>query len=52
MGTFKKTVKANLKNFKAAYNNTYLIGAAALHTEKTTQALAEQGQLLTRVPSI
>lgn len=51
MDTFKKTVKSHLKSLKTAYNNTYLIGDAALYTEETVQALAEQKQLfITRVP--
>lgn len=51
METFKKTVKSHLKSLKAAYNNTYLIGDAALYTEETIQALAEQEQLfITRAP--
>ena len=49
--TFKKTVKAHLKSLKAAYQNTYFIGDAALYTAETIQALAEQEQLfITRVP--
>ena len=51
METFKKTVKSHLKSLKSAYNNTYLIGDAALYTEETIQSLAEQKQLfITRVP--
>jgi transposase len=51
METFKKTVKSHIKSLKAAYNNTYLIADAALYTEETVQALAEQEQLfITRVP--
>ena len=51
MEIFKKTVKSHLKSLKAAYNNTYLVGDAALYTEETVQALAEQKQLfITRVP--
>lgn len=51
METFKKTVKAHVKSLKAAYQNTYLIGDAALYTQETIQTLAEQGQLfITRVP--
>ncbi len=51
MEIFKKTVKSHLKSLKAAYNNTYLVGDAALYTEETVQALDEQQQLfITRVP--
>lgn len=51
MEIFKKTVKSHVKSLKAAYNNTYLVGDAALYTEETVQALAEQEQLfITRVP--
>lgn len=51
METFKKTVKSHLKSLKSAYNNTYLIADAALYTEESIQALAEQNQwFITRVP--
>ncbi|MDF2867131.1 MAG: transposase [Gammaproteobacteria bacterium] len=43
--TFKKIVKAHLSSLKAAYQNTYLIGDAALYAEAIIQTLVEQGQL-------
>ncbi len=49
--TFKKLVKSHLGSLKAAYHNTYLIGDAALYTQESLKALAEQEQLfITRVP--
>lgn len=49
--TFKKLVQSHLSSLKAAYHNTYLIGDAALYTQETLKALAEQEQLfITRVP--
>jgi transposase len=49
--SFKKIVKEHLKSLKAAYQNTYFIGDAALYAEETIQALAGEEQLfITRVP--
>ncbi len=49
--TFKKTVSAHLGSLKAAYQNTYLIGDAALYVAETVQILSAQGQrFITRVP--
>lgn len=49
--TFKKLVKSHLSSLKAAYNNTYLIGDAALYSEETIKLLAEKEQhFITRVP--
>ena len=51
METFKQLVKSHLSSLKAAYNNTYLIGDAALYTEECIRSLSEQEQLfITRVP--
>jgi transposase len=51
MDIFKKTVKSHLKSLKSAYNNTYLIGDAALYTQEIIQSLSEQKQwFITRVP--
>jgi transposase len=49
--SFKEIVKQHIKSLKAAYKNTYFIGDAALYTEETIKALAEEDQLfITRVP--
>ena len=48
---FKEIVQAHIKSLKAAYKNTYFIGDAALYSEDTIRALAEEGQFfITRVP--
>ncbi len=48
---FKEIVKEHIKSLKAAYKNTYFIGDAALYTEETINALAEEEQFfITRVP--
>jgi transposase len=48
---FKEIVKEHIKSLKAAYKNTYFIGDAALYTEETIKALAEEEQFfITRVP--
>lgn len=48
---FKENIKEHIKSLKAAYKNTYFIGDAALYTEETINALANEEQFfITRVP--
>jgi len=48
---FKEIIKEHIKSLKAAYKNTYFIGDAALYTEETINALADEEQFfITRVP--
>jgi len=48
---FKNIVKQHVKSLKAAHNNRYFIGDAALYTAETIQSLEEQSQLfISRAP--
>ncbi len=48
---FKKIVKHHLSSMKAAQNNRYFIGNAALYVAETIQSLYQQGQLfISRAP--
>ncbi|MFT5716033.1 MAG: transposase [Oleiphilaceae bacterium] len=48
---FKNIVKQHIKSIKAAHNNRYFIGDAALYIAETIQSLDEQGQLfISRAP--